>query len=191
MDQTNNTDEPDVQDLICRSLEGDHLAFGEMVKMYQKYAFALAFRLLLNEEDAEDVVQESFLRVWRHLPKYDVNQKFTTWLYAIVTNLCHDHLRRLKVRSQNTLHEVKEPEYARDSDCSQPEQDCTNQMLKKRLSLLVADLSSTQRVVFILRDLQELTVKDVARILGISEGAVKSNLYYARKSLRERLKDFR
>jgi len=177
-------------ELLRRGVNGDLEAFGELVAAYQQFAYALAFRLLLNEEDAEDVVQESFLRVWRHLAGYDTRRKFTTWLYSIVTNLCYDRLRALQVRAHRALHEVGEPEFAGERGASGPEQDCTNEMLRRRLGRLVAGLSPTQRVVFILRDLQELTVKDVAKILAISEGAVKSNLYYARKSLRERLKDF-
>lgn len=186
----NITNQPEPRDLIHRSLNGDPEAFGELVAAYQQYAYALAFRLLLNEEDSEDIVQESFLRVWRHLSEYDPRRKFTTWLYAIVTNLCYDRLRAMRIRTYRPLHEVGASEFTGTGGDSGPEQDYTNQVLRQRLGRLVAGLSPTQRVVFILRDLQELTVKEVAKILKISEGAVKSNLYYARKSLRERLKDF-
>ena len=84
---------------IIRCKSGDMSAFQSLVEEYQIYAYKLAFRLLCSEDEAKDVVQESFIRVWRHIQKYDLRSKFTTWLYKIVTNLCYDHL---KARNRRT-----------------------------------------------------------------------------------------
>ncbi len=76
-----------IHDIILQSINRDRLAFRKLVESHQSYAFKLAFRLLCHEEDARDVVQESFIRVWKHLPTFNPQNKFTTWLYGIATNL--------------------------------------------------------------------------------------------------------
>ena len=74
-----------------------------MVEQFQSYAYSLAFRLVLNEDNAKDIVQESFIRIWRHISNYDSNILFTTWLYKIVTNLCYDNLKSSKRRNNAKL----------------------------------------------------------------------------------------
>ena len=86
----------DTHDLLLRSKQGDMDAFRLVVEHYQGYASSLAIRMLCDTDEADDVVQDAFIRVWRHLSNYDTGSKFTTWLYTIVTNLCFDHLRARK-----------------------------------------------------------------------------------------------
>ena len=80
--------------LIARCRKGESLAFREIVERYQGYAFSLAFRVLWDEDDARETVQESFVRVWKHLAAYDGRSRFTTWLYSIVTHLAQDGSKR-------------------------------------------------------------------------------------------------
>lgn len=82
--------------LVKLVLKGDQRAFAEIVELYKDKLFHLAYRMLNNRHEAEDVVQETFLRVFRNMEKYDPNQKFSTWIYRIATNLCIDRLRRKK-----------------------------------------------------------------------------------------------
>ena len=84
--RTSEITQPD-PDIIDKCRKRDEKAFKVLVEQFQRYAFNLAFRLVLNEEDAKDIVQESFIRIWRHISRYDSNVLFTTWLYKIVTNL--------------------------------------------------------------------------------------------------------
>ncbi|MFC2145837.1 RNA polymerase sigma factor [Acidobacteriota bacterium] len=95
--------EPWIRDILLASQNGDTRAFEKLVETYQGYAFSLARRFLGNEEDAQDVVQEAFIRVWKHLPAFDYRCKFTTWMYRIVTNLCLDRVKSLKVQIDITL----------------------------------------------------------------------------------------
>ena len=89
-----------VQDMIWRSREGDLSAFQQLVEHYQHYAYILAFRLLGDDEDAKDAVQEAFIRVWKHIKNFNLSSKFTTWFYRIVTNLCLDRIKAQKRKNR-------------------------------------------------------------------------------------------
>ncbi len=154
---------------------------------FQGYAFAVAFRVVCNEEDARDIVQESFIRVWNNFGRYDTAIKFTTWLYSIVTNLCLDALRARKRRPIPSTDDESISFLATTADCDDPEQSFSNKEMASTIGKLTDDLPPTQKIVFVLRDLQELSVKEVCEILGLSEGSVKTNLVYARRHIRQRL----
>lgn len=83
-------------DIILKAKKGDLGAFDRLVRQYQSFVFSLAVRFLCDDDEAQDIVQESFVRVWKHFDRYDPAQKFTTWLYKIATNLCLDRLRAVK-----------------------------------------------------------------------------------------------
>ena len=85
-------------EIISLCIKGNKEAFRRLVEKYQPYAYALSLRLLCHEEDAKDVVQECFIRVWHHLHKFNRKNKFTTWLYTIVSNLCYD---RIKINNES------------------------------------------------------------------------------------------
>lgn len=175
----------EVSRLLKKSRRGDMQSFRVIVETYQSYAYALAYRVLVNQEDAEDAVQEAFLRVWRHSENYTPENKFTTWLYTVVTNVCYDRLRqRKRTEAYRESESGSTPGYTMDS---QNEHEDLLRVLHNRLGIL----PERQRIVFILRDLQNLSVRDVAAILDISESAVKTNLHYARKQLQTILKDIK
>lgn len=88
----------EIQKLIQQSRRQDSYAFSLLVRQYQDFVFRLAFRLLCNYEEAQDITQETFIRVWTHLPQFNLQAKFTTWLYKITVNLCYDSLRSYKKR---------------------------------------------------------------------------------------------
>ncbi len=172
--------------ILNASRKGDSAAFRKLVEYFQPYVFSLALRFLCNEEDAKDVTQESFVRVWKHVKKYNSKSKFTTWLYKIVSNLCFDRLktnaRRQNVFSQSALSMIQEK-----TDDSNLEQDTVNSELIETIKNLARELTPRQRMVFVLSELQELDIEEIAKILSISTGSAKSNLYYARKNIREKL----
>ncbi|MDH3252532.1 MAG: RNA polymerase sigma factor [Ignavibacteria bacterium] len=176
-----------VDDIIRQCKEGDPRAFTHLVRSHQPYAFALAFRMLSDEDEASEIVQESFIRVWKNMHRYDPSQKFTTWLYAIVSRLCLDRIRSLarsrklfRRRSESTLLEGP-------YDPTDPEKILTNREIATIIAQLSEDLSPTQRLVFTLRDLQQCTIEEVCEITGLSTGSVKTNLSYARRQIRHRL----
>jgi len=177
----------EIHEILLQSKQGDLNAFQQVVERYQQYAYILAYRILFNQEDAEDVVQESFIRVWKHLDSYDIQQKFTTWLYTIVTRLCYDILKRSGHKETDLSPEVLSNHLTNDLDVSIPEEDCVNLSMRIELYHIVSWLPPRQRTIFVLRDLQDLSVKEVSGIMDISEAAVKTNLHYARRTIREKL----
>jgi len=176
-----------IQELIGRCAERDVLAFEQLVRQFQSYAFALAMRLLCNEEEASDAVQESFVRVWKHLDRYDRGRKFTTWLYTIVTNISLDRLRAIKRNRRLFSSRDEDPSI----DDIQDERDLheihSNEELAGMIRALTDELPLKQRLVFTLRDLQDLSVEEVSQASGMSIGSVKTNLHYARRRIRQRM----
>ena len=174
-----------IHDLVSKSVQNDYRAFEQLVGEFQSYAFALAFRLLCDEDEAHDAVQEAFVRVWDHFDRYDRKRKFTTWLYTIVTNVAIDKLRAIRryrgvfvsgyedstatdIRRQDDLHEIQ-----------------SNRELADMIRSLTHNLPLKQRLVFTLRDLQDCSVEEVCAITGMSIGSVKTNLHYARERIRK------
>ena len=164
---------------------GDLAAFERLVRTHQQYAFSLAVKFLSDEAEATDVVQESFLRVWKHIDTYNPDQKFTTWLYRIVANLCIDRLRSLQ-RERRVFPSLR-PDLALEGipDERNWETLHSHQQLAEIVLMLSDRLSEKQQLVFTLRDLQDLSVDEVANITGLSVGSVKTNLHYARKYIRD------
>jgi RNA polymerase sigma-70 factor, ECF subfamily len=168
--------------LIRQSIQGDLSAFRALVERHQSYVYSLAFRSVPRKEDAEDIVQDTFIRVWLNLRYFDFRGKFTTWVYRIVANLCIDRIRSAKrfasgafaSEESNALWVIGE-----DGMKKMEEKD-----LSKHIEMLADHLSPKQRMVFILRDLQDLSVEEVSKVMQISEGSVKTNLYHARNTIR-------
>jgi RNA polymerase sigma-70 factor (ECF subfamily) len=172
--------------LIRQSIQGDLSAFRKLVESYQKYVYSLAFRSLLHKADAEDAVQDTFIKVWLNLKYFDFRGKFTTWVYRIVVNICLDRLKRKNRHAFSNLPTI-------DGDLDPislvPEPEIIDEKyLAAYIKTLAENLSSKQRMVFILRDLQDLSIKEVSQVMQITEGAVKTNLYLARTAIRMKLK---
>ena len=174
-------------DILERSSKGDLEAFRILVNYHQNYVFAIAFKIVCDEDDAKDIVQESFIRVWKHIDKYDFRIKFTTWLYRITVNLCFDKLKMRKrkrrifsgnLESFNQSPAVVSPDI---------ETETVNRDLRMKIESISEGLTPKQKIVFTLRDLQEMSLKEIAQIIGISINSVKTNLHYARKNIRRNL----
>jgi len=176
-----------IEKLIEDAQKGDVTAFEKIVKYHQSYAYAIAFRFLCDEDDAEDVVQESFIRIWNHLKVFDPSMKFTTWMYKIVVNLCYDkaksNKRRIRVFSRLNNNSFKE-------DCidsADMEQELMNKEIAVLIKSIADGLSEKQRMIFLLRDFQDLTIQEVVDITGMSESGIKTNLFFARQNIRKKL----
>jgi RNA polymerase sigma-70 factor, ECF subfamily len=167
--------------LIELAAAGDLNSFRILIDRFSGYAYSLAFRTLLNSDDAKDAVQESFISVWKHLKRYNSNVKFTTWLYRIVVNNCYDKLKAEKRRKSifGNRSDIGADNYL--SSCSGPEEEISNKDSARLIGVLSNGLPAKQRMVFILRDLQNLSTDEVSEILEMPAGAVKTNLFYARK----------
>lgn len=177
MDQTENL-------LIHQCRNGSTEAFGKLVSCYETLAYRTAVRMLRNSEDAEDIVQEAFLRVWNHRRRLNAEKPFSTWLYRIVTNLCLDRLKSAHYKRQQPRNSLPDPV----DPAGSPESILKNREIRRLIDETAAALPPVQKTVFILRDMEALSVKEVAKILGTGTGAVKTNLYLARKQIRAELK---
>ncbi|MDI6784219.1 MAG: sigma-70 family RNA polymerase sigma factor [bacterium] len=189
-------------DLVRRSQEGDTAALQELVVKYQKWVYSLCYRVLGNHADADDIAQETFVAVYRHITKFRPQPKatFAGWLYRITVNLCRNQIRKQKRRREESLDspayltdtEEKQPRLAdRIPDGSMnPRKDALNQELSNLIESALNSLSAEHRMAFILHEYQELSYKEIADIMRCPIGTVMSRLYHAKRELREKLKKY-
>ncbi len=170
--------QPD-KNLIRKCRNGDTNAFKSLVEMMQHYAYYLAFKILLNEDDAKDSVQETFVKIWKNIDNYRDEYLFSTWMYKIVVNTCLD-----KIKGKKNNISLK-PEHEDSHNAA--ETSIINRDLIRQIKILSKDLPYKQRIIFILKDLQGLSFDEVAKVLDMPKGRIKSNLYYARKNIRDKL----
>jgi RNA polymerase sigma-70 factor, ECF subfamily len=187
-------DEPE---LIRAAQQGDERAFEQLVRLYDQNVLRLAMNLLRSPEDANDIYQEAFLRVYKNLHTFRFDCSFHTWLYRIVTNLCLDALRKRKVRREDSavvetnegfLDRMDTVEEARaDGD---PQRQLMSRQLKDRIQEILASLTPRERTVFELRHYQGMRLRTIGEVLGTSEEAAKNCLFRATQKMRAALGDF-
>lgn len=170
-----------IQILIERSRSGDKKAFEKLVAEFQAAVFRLAFHLLCDEDDAKDMVQETFIRVWLNLDKYHIQYSFATWIYTIACNLCYDLLRTTKYRFER----LREEYHPISSD--NVEQAVINKDLKSLIVLFTQQLTPKQKLVFTLSEIEEMNVEEIETITRLSPAKIKSNLYLAKKQIKEKI----
>ncbi len=183
--------------LIRAAQQGDKTAFEQLVRLYDRQVLRLAMNLLRSPEDACDIYQEAFLRVYKNLHLFRFDCSFHTWLYRIVTNLCLDHLRRRKVRREESSR-VETDEGVRDRmdtvpeerAAGNPQRQLLNRELGRRIEAVLADLTAKERMVFELRHYQGLRLRRIGEIVGTSEEAAKTCLFRATQKMRVALGDF-
>ena len=177
--------------LVARAREGDAEAFAELVELYERRIFRVAKNITNNEEDAEDVLQETFLKAYEHLAEFQGNSKFYTWIVRIAVNEALMKLRKRKTDRSVPLDEAIGPpeEPVREIAVweENPEQKYSREELGEILDQAVRSLAPEYRMVFTLRDMDELSTEETAEALNLSIPAVKSRLLRARLQLREKL----
>lgn len=173
----------DIRTSIADCKNGNTEAFGFVVEKLRQPLFRLAFRLLCDEEDAKDAVQDTFVKAWLAMGKYDPEQRFETWIYRIAVNVCYDRMRAGRRRK---VYGRPAGDYA--DDAADTEAKLVNRELRESIMSLTQGLSVKQKLVFTLADLEELSTEEIRKATGLSTASVKSNLYLARKHIRENLK---
>jgi len=183
--------------LIRAAQAGDQDAFAQLVRVYDQSVLRLAMNLLRSPEDAQDVYQEAFLRVYKNLHNFRFDCSFHTWLYRIVTNLCLDQMRRRKVRKEeptvvdgadgpvDRMDAVTEARVEGD-----PQRALFSGQLRRRIKEVLRGLTPRERMVFELRHYQGLRLRRIGEILGTSEEAAKNCLFRANQKMRSALADF-
>jgi len=178
--------------LVARAQGGDATAFSELVSRYERKIFRLAKHITDSDEDAEDVLQESFLKAYEHLDGFQGNSKFYTWLVRIAVNESLMKLRKRKAGRTVSLDETPdngEEPVAREIAVwdGNPEQRYSQAEMREILDEAIQGLKPAFRTVFVLRDVEELSTEETAASLDLSIPAVKSRLLRARLELRDRL----
>jgi len=185
-----------VEDFSLDALRsGDRAEFALLVEAYYEMIYRLAIKMVNNPQDAEDILQETFIKAYRHLKNFDGRSSLSTWLYRIATNEALMFLRRQKPdmvsvdESLETCEGDVEPLQIIDWS-SLPEEELMSAEAQVYLDKAVGKLSPSLRVVFVLRDIQGLSTRETAEVLDISETAVKTRLSRARLQLREELTSY-
>jgi RNA polymerase sigma-70 factor (ECF subfamily) len=189
---------PSDADVISRAREGDHDAFRVLVERYQDRAYRLALRVLRDEEQARDVVQDGFLKVYRSLDRFEGRSGFYTWLYRVIMNLCLDAKRR--DRSQRHV----EWDETAPGEIDPATADAANELYQQQtgpagsferaelrgiMAGAIEQLPDDARQTLLLREVEGLSYAEIAECLGIPKGTVMSRLHHARRRVRELLVD--
>lgn len=181
---------PTDEDLIERFQQGELAAYEEIVRRYKDQLLNFVFRFLNNQEEAEDVVQETFLRVYRNRFAYTRVAKFSTWIYTIAGNLARTELRRRKRRRFLSLSDMglEDRDYEISDEVFNPETHVDSALGEEIIQREISKLSPKFREVIILRDVQELSYEEISKIIRVPIGTVKSRVNRARLRLQNRLK---
>lgn len=189
--------------LIAEAQAGNRAAFEELVRRYDRGVLRLALNLMRRPEDARDVYQEAFLKVYRNIHRFRFECSFYTWLYRIVTNVCLDHLRRRQARPEDQAPELNtdRPEEAGMSDFFErqreerptldPERRLMGKEIEARIALALKRLSPRERMVFEMKHYHGLKLRAIGEVLGTTEETVKNSLFRATRKLRLQLEGLR
>jgi RNA polymerase sigma-70 factor (ECF subfamily) len=171
----------------CRG--GNLTNFRKLIELTSPFAFSVAFRMLGDEDQAKDVVQETMVTIWQKLEKIRSAEVYKTWIYRIVINKCYDELRKRKRKPEINADE-KTWKLISDRIFESPSADLENIETARIINTLSERLSPKQKAVFVLSDLEEMSGDEISEILGMSKTSIKSNLHYARKNISEMIEKY-
>ena len=182
-----------VKSRIKQVLKGDHNAFGEIVEVYKDRIYQLCYRMLGNAHEAEDISQEAFIRAYVNIDRYNINRKFSTWLYRIATNLCIDRIRK------------KKPDYFLDAEVKgtdglnlysqiqskelTPDEKVVKMELQELIQMEILKLPEKYRSAILLKYIEELSLKEISEVLDLPIGTVKTRIHRGREALRKQLRN--
>jgi len=181
---------------VARVRAGEKDAFRLLVERHSQTIFRLAFRMMQNEQDAEEIVQDTFLRAYRALDGFESRSNFGTWIYRIAVNRCYDLLDQRKTRHE--VHSQDQPEAdeldlveqipAKDPN---PERSLLSSEIEVRVRSAMKQLTAGERTAFVLRHFEGRSVEEIARVLNVREGAAKNRVHRAVQKLRQQLQPLR
>lgn len=177
--------------LVARFKEGDESSFKELVERYQSRVYSIVFAMLGDKNDADDLSQEVFLKVYRFIHQFKGRSKFFTWLYRLTINTCISARNKKKRNNQILLSQSFKKDFTPidtlQNDAKSPIEILQNRELEKKIKLALDSLSDGLKEVFVLREIEDLSYKQLSRILHCPEGTVKSRLFRAREELKKKL----
>ena len=181
------------KELILKAQLGDQTAFEQLIYNYDRAVLSIAMRYVRNNDDAKDIYQEVFIRVYKSLKKFEFRSEFSTWIFRITTNVCLTYKSRKKDQLMVPLQEEFEEdnsEFGRVeliSDEKSPEEEILNTDLKNFIGNAVDSLSERQRITFVLKHYEGYKIREIAEMLNCKEGTVKKYLFDAINNLRKKL----
>jgi RNA polymerase sigma-70 factor (ECF subfamily) len=183
----------DASDLavVARVRAGDHDAFRHLVERHSRSVFRLAYRLTGREEDADDIVQETFLKAFRQIARFESRSSFATWLYRITVNCSHDLMRQRPRAGTRTS--LDDPEHgaslqlADSSAAADPMRELTRRQIDQRVRAAMSELSAQERSAFVMRHYEGLSIEEIGRVLDLRTSAAKHSIFRAVKKLRRLL----
>lgn len=182
-----------VKNRIRQVKSGDQNAFSEIVELYKDKVYILCYRMLGNSHEAEDIAQEAFIRAYMNIDSYNIDKKFSTWLYRIATNLSIDRIRKKKPDFYLDA-EVKGTEgltmYSQvASDTPLPEDEVESLELQQSVQEEILKLPEKYRAVIVLKYIEELSLKEISDILGLPISTIKTRIHRGREALRKQLRE--
>jgi RNA polymerase sigma-70 factor, ECF subfamily len=190
------TERGDESALVRAAQRGDSDAFEQLVRSYDQTVLRMALNLLHSEEDARDVYQDAFLRVYRNLPRFRFDSSFSTWLYRIVTNLCLDQIRKRNVRKEESAAvstedgEINRFQFIAEERADvDPHRQLMSAEVSARVQEVLGRLTPRERLVFEMRHFQGMRLRSIGETLGVSEEAAKNCLFRATQKMRTALGD--
>ena len=177
------------RELVLKAAAGDEQAFETLIRRKREKVFWIAYRIIGDEEDARDIAQQTFIRLWKVLDRFKQDQSFDTWLYRITVNLAIDHYRsRGPARESVPLPEGEDlaaEASARRPATGDPRQALAGSELRAIFERLAARLGAKQRAIFVMSQIEGVPTEEIARIMGISHSTVRNHLFQARRTLQE------
>ncbi len=180
--------------LLRRLRDRDERAFRELVEAHRDRVFNITYRMLGNRAEAEDVAQEVFIAVFKTIDHFREESKFSTWLYRIAVNHCKNRIKYLSRRHDRDRDELDESTHGTGVNGtiggpvpSAPDKQLASAQMEKLMQEAIANLEDDQRIVVVLRDVEDLSIEEICEITGLPDGTVKSRLHRARLVLRKKL----
>jgi len=188
--------EPADNELVTRTKEGDVAAFDELVRRYSPRLYGLVYNMTSNHEDTNDLLQDIFAKAFRSINGFRQQASFYTWIHSIGINMTINFLKKRNRRRALSLDDVdshieNDPDFIEATSSSDPRRETSLGELQKRLNESLQKLSHDHRAVVTMFDIQGMPHAEIAKILGISEGTVRSRLFYAHRQLQNYLGEFR
>ena len=182
-------------DLVRRAKNGDEEAYGQLVRLYQERVYTTVYSMTGSHDEADDLTQEAFIKGYRSLKSFKENSSFFTWIYRIAVNKTINHLksaRRKRTMSLDQLIEEREGDRSvlNPVSKSSPNRDASLRELREQLNKALLRLSEKHRIVVTLHDIQGMSHEEIAKILKVNNGTVRSRLFYARQQLQAELADY-
>jgi RNA polymerase sigma factor (sigma-70 family) len=186
--------DPDAE-LVQRAQDGDTRAFDELVMKYSRKLYGLVYNMTSNKEDTHDLLQDIFAKAYRSLKRFRGKSTFYTWIYSISVNMSLNFLKKRKRRAGYSFDDIdsgiqNDPAFIDQAYHANPRRQSNINELQKKLNEAMQELSEDHRSVVTMFDIQGMPHAEISRILGVSEGTVRSRLYYAHKQLQGYLEEF-